>query len=167
MSLEKRNRLNKYDELTSQQYLNAKQLTVLSVFIICLIQLIPILVERTDTLEWMLLGFTAGVSTCAVVGAILVQYNADKIANLYKNAFDKDFYETIHLFTTIKTAIQNQAEEDGIDFSEEVNNLGINSYSFVKGYLESFKEHYNLSQNEVKDEIIEAPEYENEAELFS
>lgn len=167
MSLEEPNRLSRYDELTSQQYLNAKQLTVLSVVILCIIQLIPIMVERTDTLEWMLLGFTAGVSTCAVVGAILVQYNADKIASLYRNAFDRDFYETIHLFTSIKTAIQTQAKEDGIDYAEEVNNLGINSYSFVKGYLESFKEHYNLSQKEVKDEIMEAPDYENEAELFS
>ena len=42
-----------------------------------------------------------------------------------------------------------------------------NSYSFVKGYLESFKEHYNLSQKEVEDEIMEAPKYETEAELFS
>ena len=84
MSL-KKTETQTYKAITNQQYLNAKQLSMLSLAIIILIQMIPIFVTRTPYLEWMLLGFTAAVSTCAVMGAILVQYNADKISKLYRN----------------------------------------------------------------------------------
>ena len=84
-----------YEELTSQEFLNAKQLTILSVIVLLVIQTLPLIINPTPFTEWMLLGYTAGVSTCAIVGAILVQHNADKITKLYKQAFNKDFYMTI------------------------------------------------------------------------
>lgn len=166
MSL-KKTETQTYKAITNQQYLNAKQLSILSLVIIVLIQMIPIFVTRTPYLEWMLLGFTAAVSTCAVMGAILVQHNADKISKLYRSAFNSDFYETIGLFTQLKNTIQEQADKEGLDFKEEVENLGIDSYAVVRGYLESFREHYNISQSESDLGVIEAPEYENERELFS
>jgi len=99
-----------YEELTSQEFLNAKQLTILSVIVLLVIQTLPLLINPTPFTEWMLLGYTAGVSTCAIVGAILVQHNADKITKLYKQAFNKDFYMTIETINEIRQEYEREVE---------------------------------------------------------
>ena len=72
-----------YDKIANQDYLTGKQLTFLSLVIIIVIQSIPLMIDHSPELEWLLLGFTAAVSACAVVGAILVQFNADKMAKIF------------------------------------------------------------------------------------
>tara|TARA_R110000851_G_scaffold47323_1_gene114855 strand:- start:389 stop:844 length:456 start_codon:yes stop_codon:yes gene_type:complete len=99
-----------YEELTSQEFLNAKQLTILSVIVLLVIQTLPLIISPTPFTEWMLLGYTAGVSTCAIVGAILVQHNADKITKLYKQAFNKDFYMTIETINEIRQEYEREVE---------------------------------------------------------
>jgi hypothetical protein len=99
-----------YEELTSQEFLNAKQLTILSVIVLLVIQTLPLIINPTPFTEWMLLGYTAGVSTCAIVGAILVQHNADKITKLYKQAFNKDFYMTIETINEIRQEYEREVE---------------------------------------------------------
>ncbi len=99
-----------YEELTSQEFLNAKQLTILSVIVLLVIQTLPLIISPTPFTEWMLLGYTAGVSTCAIVGAILVQHNADKITKLYKQAFNKDFYITIETINEIRQEYEREVE---------------------------------------------------------
>ena len=54
-----------YDQIAKQDYLTGKQLLTLSLIIIVVIQTIPLLIDQTPYLEWLLLGFTAAVSTCA------------------------------------------------------------------------------------------------------
>ena len=68
--------------ITEQDYLTGRQLLTTCLIVILSIQIIPFFVTPTPYMEWLLLGFTAAVSTCAVVGAVLVQYNADKVARL-------------------------------------------------------------------------------------
>ncbi len=58
-----------YDQIAKQDYLTGKQLLTLSLIIIVVIQSIPFFVTQTAYLEWLLLGFTAAVSACAVVDA--------------------------------------------------------------------------------------------------
>jgi len=84
-----------YDKIANQDYLTGKQLTFLSLVIIIVIQSIPLMIDHSPELEWLLLGFTAAVSACAVVGAILVQFNADKMAKVYRGVFSEDFYKTV------------------------------------------------------------------------
>ncbi len=67
-----------YTKIIEQEFLTAKQLLITCLTVIICIQIIPLLIAPTPYMEWLLLGFTAAVSTCAVVGAILVQHNADK-----------------------------------------------------------------------------------------
>lgn len=99
-----------YEDLTNQQYLNARQLTVLCLGVLALIQTIPFIFEPTPWTEWVLLGYTAGVSTCAIVGAILVQHNADKITVLYKQAFNADFYRTINTLNDFRKELESDPE---------------------------------------------------------
>ena len=84
----------------------------------------------------MLLGFTAAVSTCAVVGAILVQHNADKLSKIYKGVFNTDFYETIDLFTQVRQIVIAEAEDKGRSIGEELNDIIPKAYSFLLAYLD-------------------------------
>lgn len=147
----------KYQQIVNQDYLNAKQLTILSIIVLLIIQTIPLFIDPTPFTEWMLLGYTAGVSTCAIVGAILVQHNADKITLLYKRAFNEDFYETIDTLNEIRKTFEEE-DADG-ELLKEL--LGL-----MKAYLNA---QANPLQPPTTEElgISEPTPYDSEDELFS
>ena len=128
--------IKKYDTLVEQEFMTAKQLLITCLSVIVVIQTIPFLVTPTPYMEWLLLGFTAAVSTCAVVGAILVQHNADKLSKIYKGVFNTDFYETIDLFTQVRQIVIAEAEDKGRSIEEELNDIIPKSYSFLLAYLD-------------------------------
>lgn len=147
----------KYNNLVNQEYLNAKQLTILSIIVLLVIQTIPLFIDPTPFTEWMLLGYTAGVSTCAIVGAILVQHNADKITLLYKRAFNEDFYETIDTLNEIRKTF----EEEDADGELLKDLLGL-----MRAYLNA---QANPLQPPTTEElgVSEPTPYDSEDELFS
>jgi len=147
----------KYQKMVNQEYLNAKQLTVLSIIVLAIIQTIPIFLDPTPFTEWMLLGYTAGVSTCAIVGAILVQHNADKITLLYKRAFNEDFYETIDTLNEVRKTF----EEEDADGELLKDLLGL-----MRAYLNA---QANPLQPPTTEElgVSEPTPYYSEDELFS
>ena len=114
---------DEYTKIATQEYLTGKQLTVVCLSIIAVIQSIPFLVTQTPEMEWLLLGFTAAVSACAVVGAILVQFNADKLGSVYKKVFNTEFYLTIRLFTQIREIVIKEAAEKNRNVEEELNDI--------------------------------------------
>ena len=152
-----------YKAIIDQEFLTAKQLLITCLTVIICIQIIPLLIEPTPYMEWLLLGFTAAVSTCAVVGAILVQHNADKLGEIYKNVFNADFYETIGLFTQIREIILQEAADKDRDVEEELNDIVPKAYAFLRAYLD--KE--NVTPPSLEELGVEpAPEISDEGELF-
>ena len=132
--------------------------------VILIIQTIPFFVTPTPYMEWLLLGFTAAVSACAVVGAILVQFNADKVARLYKSVFNTDFYETIGLLTQIRQIVITAAEENDRNVEEELQDVVPKAYAFFRAYLD--KE--NVEPPSIEDlGVAPAPEISDEQELFA
>ena len=125
-----------YTAIIEQDFLTAKQLLITCLTVIVCIQIIPFLVSPTPYMEWLLLGFTAAVSTCAVVGAILVQHNADKLSKIYKGVFNTDFYETIDLFTQIRQIVIGEAEDKGRSIEDELSDIIPKAYSFLLAYLD-------------------------------
>ncbi|MBP98609.1 hypothetical protein CMK18_21875 [Candidatus Poribacteria bacterium] len=152
-----------YDKIANQDYLTGKQLTILSLVIIIVIQSIPLMVNHSPELEWLLLGFTAAVSACAVVGAILVQFNADKMAKVYRGVFNEDFYKTVRLFTQMRHIVKREAEEKGKNVEEELEDVVPKAYAFFRAYLD--KE--NVVPPSLEELGVEpAPEIADEGELF-
>ena len=152
-----------YDKIANQEYLTGKQLMTLSLIIIVVIQTIPLLIDQTPYLEWLLLGFTAAVSTCAIVGAILVQFNADKMAKVYRGVFNEDFYKTVRLFTQMRHIVLQEAAENGNDVEEELEDVVPKAYAFFRAYLD--KE--NVVPPSLEELGVEpAPEVADEGELF-
>jgi len=155
---------SKLSSIVEQEYLTWKQLLTTCLGVIFVIQLIPFFVTPTPYMEWMLLGFTAAVSTCAVVGAVLVQYNADKVAKLYKSVFNADFYETIGLFTQMRQIVITAAKENDRNVEEELQDVVPKAYAFFRAYLD--KE--NVEPPSIEDlGVAPAPEIDDETELFA
>ncbi len=153
-----------YDKIANQEYLTGKQLLTLSLIIIFVIQSIPFFVTQTAYLEWLLLGFTAAVSACAVVGAILVQFNADKMAKVYRGVFNEDFYKTVRLFTQMRHIVMAEAEDKGRNVEEELEDVVPKAYAFFRAYLD--KE--NVIPPSLEELGVEpAPEVADEGELFT
>jgi len=153
-----------YMKIATQEYLTGKQLTIVCLVIIAFIQSIPFLITQSPQMEWLLLGFTAAVSACAVVGAILVQFNADKLGQTYKKVFNTDFYLTIRLFTQIREIVIREAAEKNRNVEEELNDIIPKAYAFLRAYLD--KE--NINPLTLEELGIEAPpEVEDEKELFT
>jgi hypothetical protein len=153
-----------FSEIQHQEYLTGKQLLITCLTVILIIQTIPFVLTPTPYMEWLLLGFTAAVSACAVVGAILVQFNADKVARLYKSVFNTDFYETIGLFTQMRQIVLEQAQENGRNVDDELNDVIPKAYAFFRAYLD--KE--NVEPPSIEDlGVAPAPEIEDETELFA
>ena len=153
-----------FSEIQHQEYLTGKQLLITCLTVILIIQTIPFILTPTPYMEWLLLGFTAAVSACAVVGAILVQFNADKVARLYKSVFNTDFYETIGLFTQMRQIVLEQAQENGRNVDDELNDVIPKAYAFFRAYLD--KE--NVEPPSIEDlGVAPAPEIEDETEVFA
>ena len=150
--------------IVEQEYLTGRQLLKTCLLVIFCIQIIPFIIEPTPYMEWLLLGFTAAVSTCAVVGAVLVQYNADKLSGLYKSVFNADFYETIGLFTQMRQIVITAAEENERNVEEELQDVIPKAYAFFCAYLD--KE--NVEPPTIEDlGVAPAPEIHDEQELFA
>jgi len=153
-----------FSQIQNQEYLTGKQLLITCLTVILIIQTIPFFVTPTPYMEWMLLGFTAAVSTCAVVGAVLVQYNADKVARLYKSVFNADFYETIGLFTQMRQIVITAAIENDRNVEEELQDVIPKAYAFFCAYLD--KE--NVEPPSIEDlGVAPAPEIDDDTELFA
>tara|TARA_Y100000389_G_C17415586_1_gene493486 strand:+ start:705 stop:1178 length:474 start_codon:yes stop_codon:yes gene_type:complete len=153
-----------FSQIQNQEYLTGKQLLITCLTVILIIQTIPFFVTPTPYMEWLLLGFTAAVSACAVVGAILVQFNADKVARLYKSVFNTEFYETIGLFTQMRQIVLEQAQENDRNVEEELQDIVPKAYAFFRAYLD--KE--NVEPPSIEDlGVAPAPEISDEQELFT
>lgn len=153
-----------FSQIQNQEYLTGKQLLITCLTVILIIQTIPFILTPTPYMEWLLLGFTAAVSACAVVGAILVQFNADKVAKLYKSVFNADFYETIGLFTQMRQIVITAAEENDRNVEEELQDVVPKAYAFFRAYLD--KE--NVEPPSIEDlGVAPAPEISDEQELFT
>lgn len=154
-----------YTAIIEQEFLTAKQLLITCLTVIICIQIIPLLVPPTPYMEWLLLGFTAAVSTCAVVGAILVQHNADKLSEIYKNIFNTDFYETVGLFTQMREIVLQEAADKDRNVEEELNDIIPKAYAFLRAYLD--KENVEPpSLEELGINPVEEGEQSDEGELF-
>ncbi|MBT4660720.1 MAG: hypothetical protein HOC18_02315 [Candidatus Marinimicrobia bacterium] len=154
-----------YSKMVEQEFLTAKQLFFTCISVIICIQIIPFMITPTPYMEWLLLGFTAAVSTCAVVGAILVQHNADKMAETYKNVFNTDFYATIGLFTQIREIVLQEAADKNRNVEEELDDVIPKAYAFFRAYLD--KENVEPpSLEELGITPVEESGETNEGELF-
>jgi len=161
---------NKYDKYywdefvdKSNNFITARQIALMIFGIAISVQAIGGMLQPSDWLIWNALTFIVATNLGAVLLAIQAQNSADNIRDMYRSAFDADFYQSLFLFSQLKRTIAENADKKGISLQNEIDSLGINLYEFAEGYLEVFKNDKNTTiDTNDKQEVS----FENEDELF-
>jgi hypothetical protein len=147
-----------------ERFTSAKTMIWYLLVIGVIVQLISFLFEPTTTLIWYALGFVIATNVGAVVLAVKAQFSAEGIGKKTSLAFNADFYHTIHLMTEMKKKFVEEAEKDGNSLKQEVDNMGEDIYSVMKGYLRTYNQHMNSEIEMVESKDIQ---YDKEEDLFT
>ena len=161
---------NKYDKYywdefvdKSNNFITARQIALVILLIAVSVQAVGLMLKPSEWLIWNALTFIVATNLGAVLLAIQAQNSADNIRDMYRSAFDADFYQSLFLFSQLKRSITDNADKKGVSLENEINSLGINIYEFIDGYLEVFKNDKNTTINTNEKQEIE---YDSEEELF-
>ena len=147
----------------SNNFITARQIALVILLIAVSVQAVGLMLKPSEWLIWNALTFIVATNLGAVLLAIQAQNSADNIRDMYRSAFDADFYQSLFLFSQLKRSITDNAEKKGVSLENEINSLGINIYEFIDGYLEVFKNDKNTTINTNEKQKVE---YDSEEELF-
>lgn len=147
-----------------ERFTSAKTMIWYLVVIGIIVQLISFLFEPSTTLIWYALGFVIATNLGAVVLAVKAQFSAEDIGKKTSLAFNADFYHTIHLMTEMKRKFVEEAERDNNELSKEIDSMGKDLYSVMKGYLRTYNQHMSTDIEMVDSKEID---YDSEEELFT
>ena len=147
----------------SNNFITARQIALVILLIAVSVQAVGLMLKPSEWLIWNALTFIVATNLGAVLLAIQAQNSADNIRDMYRSAFDADFYQSLFLFSQLKRSITDNADKKGVSLENEINSLGINIYEFIDGYLEVFKNDKNTTINTNEKQEIE---YDSEEELF-
>ena len=98
----------------SSKFITAKQIIAYITIIGLLVQLIGMQLKPSDWLIWNAITFIIATNLGAVMLAVHAQKSADDIREMYKVAFNADFYHTLHILSTLKVSVEREAEREGI-----------------------------------------------------
>ena len=148
----------------SKTFITAKQITMYIFIIAMSVQVIAQFITPSSWLNYQILAFIMATNLGAVLLAIHAQKSADDIREMYSAAFNGDFYHTLFLLSNFKNTIAAQGERDGKNLEEEMDELGVDSYGVIKGYLQAFNEQIEVEGPE--EDIREIETEYTEDELF-
>lgn len=162
-----KNNIEYWEKFTSQtsNFLTWKRITSVIVIIAVIVQLIGFFIKPSNWLIWNLLTFIVASNLGAVVLAIIAQKTADEIKTMYQTAFDANFYHSLHLVSMFKESISKASDDDKeYDISDKIEIMGPQLYILMKGYLETFENHYYDKDKETESKSVE---YDDVEELFN
>lgn len=125
-----------WDRLANPQIISAKQMVGLIVLIEIIIQSFALMIAPTAWWTWQLLGFITATNLGAVMLAIIAQNTANDIGKTYKRAFTPAFYKTISLFSKFHGYFEEEAEKEGRDFDDEMNDLAPKLWGVIRAKID-------------------------------
>ena len=144
-------------------FVSAKSMFYYIVLIGVVVQSISFMITPSNWLIWNALAFIVATNLGAVILAIKAQSSAERISLQTSQAFNADFYHTIHLLTTFKKRFEEESIKDGGELADEIDSLGGDLYYVAKGYVNTYSKHM---QSEVDMVVSKDIQYDSEAELF-
>ena len=152
--------------ITNLEFVTAKQMVAICLFIEVIVQSIALIVEPTAWWTWQLLGFIAATNLGAVILAIFAQRSADKISGVYRRVFTPEFYETVTALSEFRMAVIQEAERDGQTVNQS--DIAPEVYAVVKDYFNSKQIHEATPTPDVEVPYISPEEvsFINDEELF-
>ena len=144
-------------------FVSAKGMIYYIVLIGVIVQSISLIIPPTNWLIWNALAFIVATNLGAVILAIKAQISAERISLQTSQAFNADFYHTLHLMTAFKKRFEKETLKDGNDLVDEVDMLGEDLYHVVKGYVKTYSKHMQSDVDMAESKKIN---YDSEDELF-
>ncbi len=144
-------------------FVSAKSMVYYIVMIGIVVQSISFMIQPSNWLIWNALAFIVATNLGAVILAVKAQMSAEDISRKTSQAFNADFYHTIHLFTELKRKFEEESVKDGHTLKHELDNLGSDLYHVAKGYITSYSAHMNTEVDMAESKDIH---YTSEEELF-
>lgn len=144
-------------------FVSAKSMVYYIVMIGIVVQSISFMIQPSNWLIWNALAFIVATNLGAVILAVKAQMSAEDISRKTSQAFNADFYHTIHLFTELKKRFEEESVKDGNTLKGELDSLGSDLYHVAKGYITSYSAHMNTEVDMAESKDIH---YASEEELF-
>jgi hypothetical protein len=148
---------------SGDQFVSADSMVYYIVLIGIVVQSISLLITPSNWLIWNALTFIVATNLGAVVLAVKAQRSAEDISRKTSQAFNADFYHTIHLFTEFKKRFEKESQVDGNGLQQEIDLLGGDLYHVAKGYVMAYASHMNTEVDMAESKDIP---YVSEEELF-
>jgi hypothetical protein len=169
LSSKNRDDLNYWIDFTQQtkDIFTWKKIVAIITIIAIMVQIVGMTIEPSNWLIWNLLTFIVATNLGAVVLAIIAQKTADDIKKLYQTAFDADFYHSLHLLSVVKNSMSDAAKKDDSDLVSKIDEMSPQIYVLIKGYLETFEQHYYETKDDGDDDESKTVKYDDVEELFN
>ena len=133
-----------WDKVANPSFMTVKQMITICLILEVIVSSMFIMIAKqfdilsSDFLWWALQFFGLVVSTNigAVILAIMAQKSASDVSKAYENAFTPDFYKTLHSMSMFRMFVEKEAQSEGKDLEEELDDIAIKLYRLMRAQLD-------------------------------
>jgi len=153
-----------WESLGYAKFISWKQMVGIIVTIAIFTQIVAQFITPTSWTNYQLLAFITATNVGAVILAVMAQRSAEDIREMYTKAFTPSFYATVSALSNVRDIMIKEAEAEGNSLEEDMEGLTPKLYGFLRKYVETQDPANAPPLPDIP--VHEAPEYEDEDELF-
>jgi len=130
------NDMKEFTNLAENDFITAKGMIMIALTVEIIVQTFALIIQPTDWWIWQLLGFITATNLGALILGIVAQRSAERISETYRTIFTPDFYFTVKAITDFRKIIEDEAEKDGKNMTEEFGDLAPKLYGVARKWLD-------------------------------
>ena len=130
------NEMKEFTKLAENDFITAKGMIMIALTVEIIVQTFALIIQPTDWWIWQLLGFITATNLGALILGIVAQRSAERISETYRTIFTPDFYFTVKAITDFRKIIEEEAEKDGKNMTEEFGDLAPKLYGVARKWLD-------------------------------
>jgi len=128
--------MKEFTKLAENDFITAKGMIMIALTVEIIVQTFALIIQPTDWWIWQLLGFITATNLGALILGIVAQRSAERISETYRTIFTPDFYFTVKAITDFRKIIEEEAEKDGKNMTEEFGDLAPKLYGVARKWLD-------------------------------
>lgn len=125
-----------WERFSDPSIINPKQMIMICVVIEIILQSFALAIHPTEWWIWQLLGFITATNLGAVILAVMSARSANDIGKAYKSVFTPSFYKTMSLISNFQEYFEAEAEKEGRNLDEEINDIAPKIWSLIRANLD-------------------------------
>jgi len=125
-----------WERFSDPSIITPKQMIMICVVIEIILQSFALAIHPTEWWIWQLLGFITATNLGAVILAVMSARSANDIGKAYKSVFTPSFYKTMSLISNFQEYFEAEAEKEGRNLDEEINDIAPKIWSLIRANLD-------------------------------